>query len=96
MFMVICLLFGAVLAQRCKILVLVPAITLVSLVAAIIGVREDSTFWHLLGATAADIAAFQVGYLAGLGLRYLSNVLQLTSIWRSSLGGRMSPRNTAN
>jgi hypothetical protein len=90
-----CLLFGAVLAQRCKVLVLVPAILLVSLVTAVNAARGGGT-WHILGATAVGIAALQVGYLGGLGLHYLVNVLQLASMRRNSLHGSMSSRRTAS
>jgi hypothetical protein len=96
MLMIISLLFGAVLAQRCKVLVLVPAIVLVSVVTAIDAAGGGSTFWHILGATAVGIAALQVGYLAGLGLHHLLNVLQSALMRRSSFHGSVSSRRVAN
>lgn len=96
MLMMVCLLFGALLAQRCKVLALVPAIALVSLVTAIIGAKGEGTFWHILGLIAVDIAALQVGYLAGLGMHYLVNARQLTAIRFRSVDSSMSSRRTVN
>jgi hypothetical protein len=95
MLVIICLLFGAVLAQRCKLLVMVPAIALVMLVTAIIGARGDGTFWHILASLAVNVATLQVGYVAGLIIHYLGNGVLLPSVRRSSLHGSMSSRRTA-
>lgn len=95
MLVIICLLFGAVLAQRCKLLVMVPAIALVISVTAIIGAREDGALWHIVASLAVNIASLQVGYVAGLVVHYLGHAIQLASARRSSLHGSMSSRRTA-
>jgi hypothetical protein len=95
MLVIICLLFGAVLAQRCKLLVMVPAIALVMLVTAIIGARGEGTFWHIVASLAVNVATLQVGYVAGLVAHYLGNAVPLASVRRSSLHGSMSSRRTA-
>jgi len=65
------LLVGAVLAQRFKIMVLLPATALVLMTAAGTGVLEADTFaWTLLIA-AAGSASLQVGYVFGMGLGYV-------------------------
>lgn len=95
MLVIICLLFGAVLAQRCKLLIMVPAIALVMLVTGTIGAREDGAFWHIVASLVVNIASLQVGYVAGLVVHHLGNAIQSASARRSSLHGSMSSRRTA-
>jgi hypothetical protein len=96
MLMLLCLLLGALLAQRCKVLVLVPAIALIAVLAAALGARAGDTFLSILAWTAVDIAALQVGYLAGVGGYHLSSALQSDRHRGSSVSGPLTPRHTAN
>lgn len=64
------LLVGAVLAQRFKVVVLVPATVMVLATATGTGfVQAQSAWWTILLAVAGT-ASIQIGYLAGLGIRY--------------------------
>jgi hypothetical protein len=101
MLVIICMLFGAMLAQRCKLLVMVPAIVLVTLVTTIIGAREDGTFWHIVASLAVNITTLQVGYVVGLVVHYLvahyfGNDVPLASMRRGSLQDSMSSRRTVS
>ena len=65
----ISLLVGAVLAQRFKIMILIPA-TGIMLVAAVgAGVAQAHTVWWTILMIAAAGASMQVGYIIGLGIR---------------------------
>ena len=66
--MLICLLVGALLAQRFKVFVLVPAIVLTGLVAGVHGYYDAASSWQIVGAVVADIVCLQIGYLAGAGI----------------------------
>ena len=65
------LLVGAVLAQRFKVLVLLPATLMVLMAAAGIGLAQSYTIGATVLLAAAGSASMQAGYLFGLGLRYL-------------------------
>jgi len=62
---------GALLAQRFKVLVLVPAILLTAFMVVLVGYHYAATDWQILGAVVADIICLQIGYLAGAGLYHL-------------------------
>jgi hypothetical protein len=71
LFAIICLLVGAVLAQRFKIMVMAPATAFVILTAVCTGVMQSQTaFWTILISVAAG-ASMQIGYVIGLGIRYV-------------------------
>jgi hypothetical protein len=66
---VISLLVGAVLAQRFKVMVLVPATAFVLITAVGTGfVQIHAVSWTILTA-AAGVASMQLGYVVGLGIR---------------------------
>jgi hypothetical protein len=69
MLSLICLLVGAVLGQRFKVQVLIPAMALAMAAAA--GLAHASTFWQILGAVLVATTSLQIGYVAGVGIRYL-------------------------
>ena len=68
---IISLLVGAVLAQRFKIMVLVPA-TAILIVAAVISgfMQSHNASWTILIAAAGGVS-MQIGYIIGLGIRYV-------------------------
>ena len=61
MLSLICLLVGAVLGQRFKVQVLIPAMALGVTAAA--GLAHASTFWQILGAVLVATTSLQIGYL---------------------------------
>ena len=69
MLSLICLLVGAVLGQQFKVQILMPAMALA--IAAAAGLAHASTFWRIFGAVLVTTTCLQVGYCAGVGIRYL-------------------------
>ena len=78
MLSLICLLFGAVLGQRFKVQILMPAMALT--IAAAAGLAHASTFWQILGAVFVATTDLQIGYLAGVGIRHLMAVTRTRRI----------------
>jgi len=67
MLLIINLLAGMVLGQRFKVLILLPAIMIMSLAVLAIGIVRAEPLWW----TASVAAALQVGYLLGTAIRVL-------------------------
>ena len=65
-------LFGAVLGMRFKVVALVPAIVISSILAFDIGYVHYDHFWLALLITIAIVAALQVGYLCGSVIRFVA------------------------
>jgi hypothetical protein len=59
-------LVGVALGLRSKVLVLLPAVMLVTIFATMVGIGLDESFWSIVLMTVAVVVAFQLGYLAGL------------------------------
>jgi membrane protein DedA with SNARE-associated domain len=90
------LLVGALLAQRFRVFVLVPVLTLAALVAAVIGYHQGAGTWQLLGSSVLAIVCVQIGYLVGAGLNYfLAPILSHSALGRA-FGASMSSRRAAN
>lgn len=87
---------GAVLGQRCKVLMLLPAIACVLPVAIGVGVAQSGNLWPTLMTVVAAIASLQIGYLAGMGVRYALAVARLRELRRSSLAGSHPVRRPAH
>jgi hypothetical protein len=68
---ILSLLVGAVLAQRFKVMVLLPATVMVIMAAAGIGLTQFCTIGSTMLIATAGGLSMQVGYLFGIGLRYL-------------------------
>ena len=71
-YVVLTLLIGMVLGQRFKVVVLMPTIALVLAVTICVGIARADAPFYVAVLTAAAIAAVQVGYVAGIGIRYLT------------------------
>ncbi len=69
--MLICLLLGAVLGQRFKVLVLIPAMAILLPLVAGAGVVWTGQYAQIAIAVTLAAASLQVGYLAGIALRHL-------------------------
>ena len=63
-------LFGAALAQRFKIMVLMPAMAIVLILAVGAGVMQAQTVWWIILMAAATATCLQFGYFAGIGIRH--------------------------
>src|SRR5271168_4411552 len=92
--LLICLLVGAVLGQRFKVLVLVPAMALTFTAAAVLA--NAGTILQILGAALVATTGVQIGYLAGVGTRYLTAAARTNLMPRASLTDRSSPQHAAN
>jgi hypothetical protein len=90
MMSLICLLVGAVLGQRFRILVLIPAMALAIMATA--GFSHSGTFWQILGAVLVATTSLQIGYFAGVGARYLMAVTRTSQIYAGSPAASTSPR----
>jgi hypothetical protein len=80
--LLICLLVGAVLGQRFRVLVLIPAMALAVTAAA--GVTYAGTFWQILEAALVATTSLQIGYFAGVGVRYLTAATRTSQIHAGS------------
>jgi hypothetical protein len=88
-------LVGMALGQRFKIWVLPPILVLtifLAIVAALMGVGV----WAAAAASLTMIVGFQVGYLLGIGLRYLMAVGRANRLRRASSGGLVATRSPAH
>jgi hypothetical protein len=94
--MLICLLIGALMAQRLKVLALVPAITLAAPVAVMLGYRSGYSAWEIVGVTVADIICLQFGYLIGAGIHHLITGVIAGSTHHRALDGSVSHRRPAH
>jgi membrane protein DedA with SNARE-associated domain len=68
---IISVLIGAVLAQRFKIMVLVPATATMLIAAVAAGLAQAHTGWWVVLAAAIVGTSMQVGYIVGLGIRHV-------------------------
>jgi hypothetical protein len=83
---------GAVLAQRFRIMILIPAAAPLIVAATAVGVvQADSVRWILAMAGAACVS-MQVGYVIGLGIRHFLEVplAQRPEAFRPDAPGRHS------
>jgi uncharacterized metal-binding protein len=89
-------LLGALLAQRYKVFVLVPAMAFVCLVTVVVEFGHHATGWQTLGSALLEVIALQIGYLAGAGVHHLIAWVVSASKRRRCRGASMSCRHTAN
>lgn len=68
---IVSLLIGLVLAQRCKVLSLLPVILMTLLFAVAADHSGANAAWTSALMTAVAIAALQIGYLLGLAVRHV-------------------------
>jgi hypothetical protein len=83
---VISLLIGAVLGQRFKVLVLMPATAIVLVLAVATGVTQAQTAWSIVLTATAAATSMQIGYLIGIGIRHV-----LAAVWSSRSSPLTSP-----
>jgi hypothetical protein len=63
------ILFGAVLGQHFRVLVLVPATAVGWMIAILVEVLADGSFWSILQALTIVAIALQMGFFGGMLLR---------------------------
>jgi hypothetical protein len=68
---IISLLVGAVLAQRFKVMVLLPVAAAVLAVVTLTAFAQAHTAWWTVSMAATVISSVQLGYLIGLGLHFV-------------------------
>ncbi len=88
---IVSLAVGVLLAQRFKIIVLVPATFAVLLVAIGTGVTQAKAVWLIIAMTAAAGVSMQAGYFVGLLIRHGLGALATKS---SSFAHTTSARDT--
>jgi len=94
-FGLISLLAGMVLGQRFKVLALVPAMV-VSLLAAIgVEIVRHGGLGPTVLMAALAVASLQIGYLAGVGIRYALAATRTSGLRTASLHGSEPVRHTA-
>jgi len=64
-------LVGAALAQRCTIMVLLPAVATVLTLGVGIGVMNAYPFWSIVVTAATAATSMQIGYLIGMSIHGL-------------------------
>jgi hypothetical protein len=64
------ILIGALLGQRFRVLILVPAIVIASAAILAFGMAHNNNLWSILLVTALTITALQLGYLGGTVIRF--------------------------
>lgn len=92
MLLLICLLVGAVLGQRFKVLVLIPAIALA--IAATVGFAHTGTFPQFVGAALVAMTCLQIGYAAGVGIHFFMAADRTSR--KHAIAGPTSPRRVTN
>jgi hypothetical protein len=90
--MLICLLLGAVLGQRFKVLVMIPGMAVVLPLVAAAGVMRADPYGQIAIALMVAAVSLQLGYLAGIALRHLLVLLRASQINASSRAARTSAR----
>jgi membrane protein DedA with SNARE-associated domain len=86
----ISLLVGALLGQRFKVMVLMPATAILLILAVGIGVTHAQTAWSIVLMAAAAATSMQIGYLIGIGIHHV-----LAAAWSSRSSPRASPTASA-
>jgi hypothetical protein len=83
------LLLGMAMGQRFKVLILLPGIA-VALVGA--GIAQAETAGPIVLLAAASIASLQIGYFAGIVLRYAPIAFRASRLRAGTLAGSMPTR----
>jgi len=89
---IVSLLVGALLAQRFRIIVLVPATLTVLVIAIGAGAAQASSAWWIVGMIAAASVSIQLGYFVGMLIQHGLGALSASR--SSPLSPTTSARNT--
>lgn len=86
------LLAGMALGQRFKVIVLWPTAMVASALVVGVGIAHADSAWSIVLLTLTSISCLQIGYLAGIGIRY---ALRMNRRQAGATGGAMSTRHAA-
>ena len=92
MVLLVCLLLGAVLGQRFKVLILLPAMLPTVTFATIVVALQGATVWQIVATAFLAGTSLQIGYLAGIGIRHLTIVERASRLGAHRLAVSTSPR----
>jgi hypothetical protein len=92
----LCLLGGMVIAQRFKVLVLVPTIFVALVFAVGTGISRDESFLTVLATAAIVIACVQIGYLLGAAVYHLFLLARANRFHSRTLPNALPPRRAAH
>jgi len=92
--LLLCFLFGILLGQRFKVLVLLPAIALA--VMAAVGYDHASTLGQVLGTALVVTTSLQIGYLVGAFVRFGAGTARIGRTYTDTNAASASPRRIAN
>ena len=90
------LLAGMALGQRFKVIVLLPTAIVASALVAGLGVARADTVWAVAGLTLASLCCLQIGYLAGIGMRYAPAAFRVSRRQAGAAGGGIPTRHAAH
>lgn len=92
----LCLLAGMVVAQRFKVLILVPTISVALAFTIGTGIARAESLWTLLAAMAIVTACVQVGYLLGAAVYHLFLLARASRLHSRTLPNALRPRRAAH
>lgn len=92
----ISLLVGMLVAQRFKVLSLLPVIPLSAVFTIAVGAAHAEADWFIVATTALAIVTLQVGYLLGLAVHQLMVLVRASRINSRSLSSTLPRRRTAH
>jgi hypothetical protein len=95
-FGLISLLAGMVLGQRFKVLAVVPAMAAWSLVAIGFGIALSEGLGHTVLLAALAVAGLQIGYFAGVVIRYSLAAARTSGLRTASVQGSQPTRHAAH
>jgi hypothetical protein len=95
-FAMISLLAGMVLGQRFKVLAVVPAIAVSSLVAIGYGIAHSEGLGRTVLLAALAVASIQIGYLAGVAVRYSLAAARTSGLRTASIHASQPTRHAAH
>ena len=95
-FGLVSLLAGMVLGQRFKVLAVVPAIAVSLLVAIGFGIAVSEGLGHTILLAALAVASLQIGYLAGIAIRYSLAAARTSGLRTASVHAPQPTRHAAH
>jgi hypothetical protein len=87
--MLICLFIGSLLAQRFKVLVLVPALAVTIVLAITLGYHHGYSAWQIFIGAVEDISCLQLGYLVGAGINHVLTPVFAGLLHHKALDGQV-------
>jgi hypothetical protein len=92
MVLLVCLLVGAVLGQRFKVFILLPATVPALFFALLVSAMHGATVSRLLATALTAAASLQIGYLFGIGLRHFAVAERANRVGFRRVAVSVSPR----